>query len=274
MTFTHFSHNGALRPLEQATISLSSVEYSYGFGVYETIRVTNGTAMFVNDHIGRLLESAKIISLEHPFMADSITMSLQDLIDKNKVETCNIKILLVGGATPANANLYMMCLNPLFPDRKLYRTGVSTITQRYERPFPHAKSLNMLPSYLAFREAKKVGAYDALLLNQQDELVEGTRTNLLALKDQTLISPPAHQILLGVMRDKVLQVATQAGYAITEEPILLAEAEAGKYDSLFLTSTSSKIMPIRSIDDHELGAPSSNLKILIRLLDELLKQQV
>lgn len=270
MAFTHFSHNGTLRPIAEAVIPLSSVEYSYGFGVYETIRHAQGKTYFLAEHCNRLMESARIIGLAHTFDLYGIQTAITDLLAQNKPKACNIKVLLIGGATPANANLYIQCLNPLFANRAFYKDGVATITTSYVRPFPHAKTLNMLPSYLAYREAKQADAYDALLVNPKDELVEGTRTNLLALKDQVLTTPPSEHILLGVTRDKVLEVAQSHGYRVEERPILLAEAQAGTFDDIFLTSTSSKIMPVRSIDGHDLGAPSSNIQTLMRLFQQSL----
>lgn len=260
-----------MKPIEEAVIPLSNVEYSYGFGVYETIRFTKGRAIFIDDHVDRLLKSARIIEIEHEFDGKFIKSSVKELLEKNQVTACNIKVLLIGGATPAKANLYILCLNPLFPDRSLYKSGVNCITVNYERPFPHAKSLNMLPSYLAYKKARRAGAYDALLLNNQDELVEGTRTNLLAINNQTILSPPSEQILLGVTRQKVLEVASSNGFSIVEQPILLSEVIASRFENLFITSTSSKIMPISSIDGHKLAEPCSGFIRLMRLFDSYLK---
>lgn len=248
MTFSHFSRNGEVLPINQAKVPLEDVEYSYGFGVYETVRVSAGRPYFLAEHCQRLIDSAAIIGLEHAFTAELVGQFAGDLLAKLNPEACNLKILLIGGPTPEKACLYMLCLNPLFPDRKLYKTGAHCITANYERPFPHAKTLNMLPSYLAFREAKAAGAYDALLVNRTGCLVEGTRTNFLVLQGKTILSPPETDILLGVTRDKVLAVAKQHGFTVMETNIKLADLS--RYDGAFLTSTSSKIMPLRSIGDH------------------------
>src|SRR4051794_18431465 len=149
MTYQYFSHNGEILPIEQAVVPLSNVEYSYGFGVYESIRLANGKLLFVKDHCQRLLNSARIIDLEHQFQPEIIENYIKELIDKNRAETCNIKLLLIGGRTAETAELYILCLNPLFPDSALYKRGVECVTYHYERDFPNAKTLNMLPSYLA-----------------------------------------------------------------------------------------------------------------------------
>src|SRR3989344_5668234 len=177
MAFKYFSHNGELKPESEAVVPLSNIEYSYGFGEYETIRVANKIPYFLLDHIERLGESARIIGLEHPFLGEAIEKHISGLIKKNEVETANLKMLLIGAQKSEDAQLFIMCLNPLFPDKKLYREGASFVTYEYERAFPHAKTLNMLQSYLAYRNAKENGAYDALLINREGRITEGTRTN-------------------------------------------------------------------------------------------------
>lgn len=265
----YFSHNGSVLPTEQATIPLSNIEYSYGFGVYETVRVSDGVAYFLDDHIERLMESARIIGIEHLFTSENIATNTKELVARNEVDACNVKILLIGAKTAKEADLYIQCLNPLFPDRKLYKTGAHFITYNYERPFSHAKSLNMLSSYLAYREAKQASAYDALLVDRLGNILEGTRTNFFCIKDKTIFSPPEDQILLGVMRKAVLKVARENGFDVTESNIALQDLD--QFDGAFVTSTSSKIMPARSIDDYTFGEPSPQTKDLMNLLQDFLK---
>ena len=269
MSFKFFSHNGQIKSVEEAAIPLSNIEYQYGFGVYETIRVTNGVPYFLKDHLERLAESARIIGLEHAFSNEFIANAIAELIRENVVETCNLKILLIGGSTKETASLYILCLNPLFPDKKLYRDGVDCITYAYERLFPHAKTLNMLGSYLGLREAKRANAYEALLLNRDGRITEGTRTNFFAIKGKTLYSAPEADILQGVTRKAVLRVAKETGFVLEEKE--LRPDEVREYGA-FLTSTSSKILPIRSIDTLALPEPSQELRELSRAFDEFLEK--
>ncbi len=246
MGFRFFSRNGEILPVEQAIVPLSRVEYSYGFGVYESIRVAKGKIFFLEEHCQRLMASAEAIGLEHNFAPDTVCSYVEQLVLKNEADACNVKILLIGGASAQNATLDILCLKPLFPDRQLYKSGASCVTYKYERLFPQAKTLNMLSSYLAFRQAKSAGAYDALLVNRNSNVTEGTRTNFFGLKGTEVVSPPSSQILPGVARANVLKVAKDAGYKVTEQDIPLDSL--GQLDSVFLTSTSSKILPISRID--------------------------
>ncbi len=266
MAYEFFSHNGHLLPTTQAVVPLDSIEYSYGYGVYETIRVSHGTAHFVDEHCARLQASADAIELEHSFKPSEIMQFITDLVHANEVETCNLKVLLIGGRTAAAAQLYIMCLAPYFVDRKLYKTGCHCTTYEYERMYPHAKTLNMLPSYLAYRSAVRAGAHDALLINRRGEITEGTRSNFFTLKDKTIYSPPEADILLGVTRDHALKAAKEQGFEIVERPIPLASLS--DYDAAFLTSTSAKILPIRSVNTTSYVSIPSALTELMRLFNQ------
>lgn len=269
MDFKYFSHNGELKSAKEAVISLSNIEYTYGFGVYETIRVTRGVPFFLTEHLERLMESADIIELEHPFTEDHITDAIALLIEKNNVDTCNLKLLLIGAPEKERAQLFIQCLNPLFPDKKLYREGARCVTYAYERAFPHAKTLNMLQSYLAYRKAKESDAYDALLIDNDGCITEGTRTNFFCISGRTIISPPQEKILLGVTRKAVLKVARQHGFEYREQPITWGEMQ--EYGGAFLTSTSSKIIPIRSVDNVDLPREDAHvIKELMDLFDQFL----
>ena len=268
MEFAFFSRNGEIVPIMQATVPLSSIEYAYGFGVYESMRVVNGVPYFVEDHIERLMESARVIGLDHAFSPAFVRKSIAELLDKNGGQTCNVKILLIGGKTAEDSSLNILCLNPLFPDKKLYRDGVKVITYEYERPFPHAKTLNMLRSYLAYRKAKEADCYDALLVDREGNIAEGTRTNFFCMKDKTLFSPPEEKILLGVTRKYVLKVAQSKGFSVETRDI--RPADLGEYDGAFITSTSSKIMPTKSVDDFQFGEQPAELRRLMEAFDVFL----
>ncbi|MCA9327878.1 aminotransferase class IV, partial [Candidatus Saccharibacteria bacterium] len=120
MSFRYFSLNGELLPADQAVVPLSDIEYAYGFGVYESVRVSKGKPRFADEHCARLMLSAEAIGLAHDFTPTMVEEYIEALIAANEVDTCNLKIMLIGGKTP---HLYIQCLAPRFVDRKLYKTG-------------------------------------------------------------------------------------------------------------------------------------------------------
>ncbi|MBI4599829.1 aminotransferase class IV family protein [Candidatus Uhrbacteria bacterium] len=270
MTCSHFSKNGTILPLDKAVIPLQSIEYTYGFGVYETIRVLNGVPYFLKDHCERLIASAKIIELEHVFTAPFIEEAIVDLVATlGKSATCNLKVLLVGAPTKEDAQLFILPLAPLFPDKKLYRDGVRTLVASYERLYPQAKTLNMLVSYLLYRKARREGCYDALLMNRDGCITEGTRTNFFAIRDKTLFTSPDEMVLAGVTRKTVLRVARQSGFSIEERALDLSEIK--RCAGAFVTGTSIGIMPVKTIDDFSFTEIPPTLRELMAQYDAFKK---
>ncbi len=267
MEYTWCLKNGDMIATESASVPLSNIEYAYGFGVYETVRVVHGTPLFLTQHLERLLRSAEIIGLRHTLHLALLAEWTTSLLRKNEADTCNVKMLLIGAREPKDAMLWMIPLAPLFPDKRLFTRGVSTISIVHERFLPQAKTLNMLPSYLHYGTAKAAGCYDALLVNQAGCVTEGTRTNVLALRGRTIVSPPSAEILEGVTRANVLNTARANGFEIVEEPLPLETVF--DCDGLLFTSTSSKIMPISKVNDRDMTIPDT-LRELIGHYDAFL----
>ncbi|HSW47592.1 MAG TPA: aminotransferase class IV [Candidatus Saccharimonadales bacterium] len=269
MVFKHFSKNGQILSIADAVIPLQNIEYSYGFGIYETLRVRGGIVYFVKQHFHRLLNSAIILGIEHEFSEKDIAIYLSDLLKIEKLEDCNIKMLLIGGKTREDSLLFILPLSPLFPNRKFYTNGVKTITYKYERLLPQAKTLNMLGSYLAYKKANDKVCYDALLIDRNNYITEGTRTNFFTIKNNILYTQYDDKILNGVTRETVNYVAKNCGFEIVKKNITLEELQ--NYDGAFLTSTSSKIVPIKQIDNFEFPEIAESIKLLIQEYDKFLK---
>lgn len=271
MDFKSFIHNGKIELLDQAQISLFNIEYTYGFGVYESLRVQKGIPFFLSDHLDRLMTSAQLIQLEHVFSIQDVSDWVHALIANETEKTFNLKILLIGAQDPNKTQLYILPLSPKFPDKKLYRHGAKVISTYYERLFPQAKSLNMLPSYLAYRAAQQQSAYDSLLIDRKDRIIEGTRTNFFAVRNRELITPSNKDVLHGVARRNLIHVARENEFTVREEDIYLRDIS--KYDGAILTSTSSKVMPIcEVVDEYVFETIHSDIKELMKLYNEFIAE--
>ncbi|MBP9690468.1 aminotransferase class IV [Candidatus Woesebacteria bacterium] len=241
-----FSQNGIIKPLSEAQIPAGSIEAMYGFGVYETLKVRNGVIYFVKEHVERLLHSASCIELEHPFIAGQIESFIQSLVNEVGEDSLNIKILLMGASQKEDAQLYIFPLAPLFPKRSWYRDGVTLCSYVYERWMPQAKSLNMLPSYYYYTHAQSEGHYDALLVDARGMLREGTRTNIFVMDGTTIMSPQKEGMLEGVTLMTLEKLVESSPFNIHFKDIPYTSLSS--YDAVFLSSTSTKIMPVREID--------------------------
>ncbi len=265
--FKLFSHNGKILPVKAAKVSLFNIEYSYGFGIYETMKLRHGRLYFVDQHLERLFHSAAVIGVDIGYPVDQINRWLAELVEALSIEAANLKILVIGGKESA---VYIFASAPLYPDKKLYRQGVKLISYPYERLFPTAKTLNMLPSYLAYKKAQESDCYDALLIDAEGNILEGTRTNFCLVRGQTIYRAPADRVLGGVTFLTLEIVAKRLGWSIVEQLVPLKEI--ADFEAAFVTSTSTKIMPVKQIDDHLFPPIPEPIFALIRAYDNFLAE--
>jgi len=253
----YFFRNNALFPVAEAVVALDDLAYANGYGVYETLRVRSGTVFFPAEHESRLYHSARIIGLEHTFGERAVVDAMAELVRANSLEDANLRVMLVGGR---ESRLFVMALDPIVTDPRLYQAGARAITVAGERFLPQAKSLNMLLSTMAYRRAQADGAYDALLLNRRKEITEGTRTNFYVVRGEAVVTAPAGDVLEGVTRSVVLEVARGSGVSVRQEPVLLSSlADA---EGCFLTSTSPGILPLRQVDGYSFHVPAVVRKLM------------
>ena len=241
-----FSRNGFILPITKAVAPIDKIERMYGFGVYESLKIRNSILYFVDQHVDRLLYSARCINLQHNFTKKTITAFILDLSEKIEDDSINIKILLLGERKKEAAELLLFPNAPLFPKKEWYRNGVPVFTFEYERWMPQAKSLNMLPSYFYYKKSKKQGGYDALFIDSSRNVREGSCTNFYAIQGTKIMSPPKKDLLEGVTMMTLEKIIKKTNYTIEYKPIPLSELQS--FDSLFLTSTSSKVLPISRVD--------------------------
>ncbi|MBI4151576.1 aminotransferase class IV family protein [Candidatus Woesearchaeota archaeon] len=268
-----FSLNGSLLPIEKAVIPLDNLEFSYGFGVYETLKVRSGHLYFPERHMERLFHSAKTIGLNVPLPSDALFSALKDLVralndellqsTPPRDQSYNLKILCVAGTVSIFATA------PLYVPEKYYKHGVDVITHHGERLFPQAKTLNMFMSYLAYARAKEASAYDALLVDREGVIREGTRTNLFFTDGISLFTPPREHVLEGVTKLTLTDALREKGVTVTERPLSVQDIPT--YAGFFLTSTSSKVLPISQIDHVPIQIPTL-VREVMRIYDQYLEK--
>lgn len=266
MSTQYCSLNGQLIPRNKAKLAVDHLEFTYGFGVYENISLRKKRIYFLDEHIKRLFISARIINLMHTFEKSKIKTWVHKLADKNNTDNANIKIILIGGDKPL---LYIFMLPPRYVEKKEYRQGVKAISYKYERFLPQAKTLNMLPSYVIFKKAQAQNAYDALLIDKDENALEGTRSNFFTIKNKMLYTPPVTKILDGVTRRSVIKCAKQNGFKIIERNIPFNTIF--DYDGAFFTNTSGKIVPVKTIDKKSFKQIAKELQELRRQYNDYIK---
>lgn len=263
------SINGHITQAADGILPITSLEVTYGVGVYETVKVRNTITYFIPQHIDRLLNSASLVGIMHELTADQIATHLTEYISSLHIESCNIKIILLAQKN-GGAQLYIMSLAPQYPKKQWYRDGVKVIPYTYERWMPQAKSLNMLPSYFYYKKAKEQGAYDALYIDKRGNIHEGSRTNVFVLNGDQIMSPPKEDILEGVTLMSLEQVLKKSRFSITYKQIPYDTLMS--YDGMFLTSTSTKVMPVKTVGEKSFPAIHKRMHEIRDMYEKALAQ--
>ncbi|MBI4272515.1 aminotransferase class IV [Candidatus Uhrbacteria bacterium] len=263
--------NGNAVDEAHACISVFDKGYFFDFSVYSSLKVVQGKIFFPTYHIERLFESAALIGIVHSFTTKDVLSWLKKTVEINALKDALLRILLIGDPDAlGQATLYCIPLGGLtfYPD-SLYRDGAKAITYAGERRIPNAKTKDLLLGFLAYREALAHGALDALLIDKEGTIREGTRTNFFAFKDDVLITPPREFVLDGITK-KIILEAARGRFKIQEAPISLKAIAT--YSECFITSTSMNVMPLRYIDTHECKGPFSKTRELQTLFRAYCKE--
>ncbi|MBA2678058.1 MAG: aminotransferase class IV [Ktedonobacteraceae bacterium] len=248
--------NGRWVHPNEATISINDVAVLRGYSVFESLRTYDRRPFHLNEHLQRLYRSAALIELEIPFASEFIAQLIHEAIERNTYKHASIRILVTGGesedgVTPGDQPGLALLITPLGErDMERFAQGIKLITTSLQRTTPEAKTSNYEAAIRALKEAKKHDASDALFVNEQGHILEGTRSNFFVFRGDTLITP-GKGVLIGVTRKTVLDLA-RGRFPIEERPILLSELP--QIDEAFITSSSKEITPVVRIDDVTIGA--------------------
>ncbi len=275
--------NNKLVPRSRALISVFDHGFLYGDGIYETLRAYKGVVFMLDEHIERLFRSASLIDLSIPMSTDAIKRAAYKTMKVNRLKEAVIRITVSRG--PGSVGLDPgLCPEPtlvIFAIRfkkypvqfyqKGVRIAVADIRRNYSRAIdPRIKSLNFLNNVLVKIEAKKKGAYEALMLNYRGHLAEGTVSNIFFIKDNVLCTPSMKVgILDGITRRIILEAARELQIE-THEGSFKPHDINGSQEA-FLSNTTMEVMPVAEIISmKKINGPGR----ITRLLHKAYKQKV
>lgn len=250
-TFTH--RDDLQYPFEERGLQ-------FGDGVYEVIRIYHGKYYLFDEHVDRLFRSAEAIQINLPFSKQEISDRLLELLEKNNMTSDGQVYLQVtrGSATRGHAfpvdtvpNLYAY-VKDLPRKSALMESGVSAITRRDTRwENCYIKSLNLLPNVLAKQEAVENNAFEAIL-HKDGVVTEGSSTNIYMVKSGIIYTFPAtKRILHGCVRMAVERFTGDLDIPFIEEAFSTNDIPLA--DEMFLTSSTSEVMPIVQVDGQKIG---------------------
>ena len=249
--------NGEFVEKEDAKISVYDHGLLYGDGIFEGIRAYDGVVFKLKEHIDRLYDSAKSITLEIPMTKEEMEKVVVDTVKINNLKDAYIRLVITRGVGDLGLDPRkcpkptIFCIaepmNPL-----LGEDGIKVITSSVRRlPVdvlnPAVKSLNYLNSILAKIQANYAGVHEAFLLDSEGYVAEGTGDNIFVVKNGIIKTPPvSSSVLRGITRDTVIDLAKELGYTVVEERLTLHELYVA--DELFITGTAAELVPVVEID--------------------------
>ena len=260
--------NGSFEKWEETSVHILSHTIHYGTGVFEGLRAyktEKGPAIFrLDDHTNRLFDAASQISLKIPYSASELNKVQKDIFIKNNLDEGYIRpIVFLGNeslgirATELSVNVAVAAWEwPSYMDPEAKEKGISVIKSSYEQySNPLHSGYKIIGTYInstmALHEAISQGADEALLLDKNGFISEGSGENIFIVKNDEIFTPKTDHCLNGITRQSVMTMAEDFGINIEEKNITFEEAcEA---DEIFFTGTAVEITPITRIDSRQIG---------------------
>ncbi len=266
----HIWYDGKLVPWRSATTHVLTHTLHYGMGVFEGVRAyktTNGTAIFrLHEHTDRLLRSAHINAMKIPYDKATLIEAQKEVVRANKLEACYIRPLVFYGSEALGISARNVSVHVAiaawpwgaYLGAEALERGIRVKTSSYARHHVNvtmcrAKSVGTyMNSILAHQEAAQDGYDEALLLDVDGFVAEGSGENIFLVRNGTLYEPELTSALEGITRDSVIRIATDFGIPVVARRITRDEVYCA--DEAFFTGTAAEVTPIRELDNRTIGS--------------------
>jgi branched-subunit amino acid aminotransferase/4-amino-4-deoxychorismate lyase len=249
---------GRYLPASSVEIPILERGFLFGDGVFETIRTYGRRPFRLGSHLARLRRSAEALRIPVPLTESTLTAVVLEGIDHIPEGEVYVRLVLTRGVSELSYLLpekpeprvytFFDSLPAVLPE--IFTRGVKVTTWHEEKAgrFAQVKLMNSVPAILARHTARERGAYEVIRLDAHGHLVEGYISNVFAVKDGSLHTPPVSLGLLdGVTRATILELAARRSVPVVES--LLPVREIGGVDELFLSHSTAGVVPIVAVDD-------------------------
>ncbi len=264
--------DGELRPWREATTHVLTHTLHYGMGVFEGVRAYDaeqGTAIFrLREHTDRLFRSAHILRMPMPWDKDRLNEAQRLVVRENNLQSAYIRPMCFYGAEGMGLradNLKVHCIVAAWEwgaylGKEALEQGIRIRTSSFTRHHVNitmckAKANgNYMNSMLALSEAMSCGYDEAMLLDVEGYVAEGSGENIFIVRDGVLYTPDLTSALEGITRDTIMTLAREEGLTVREKRITRDEVYVA--DEAFFTGTAAEVTPIREVDDRTIGSGS------------------
>ena len=247
--------NGRLHDEEEPALALADSGFLHGRGVFTTLRLRRGQPVDLKGHYRRLRDHGRQLELMLPRTEAAMAEIIHDLSAANALAKQDARLRITLTRNDRGPSLSLVP-GPLPPGLARWQTAgipVSTLGPAFRRTIlPALKTTNYLPSLLAVAEAEKLGCPEALIMDGEDNLLEGAVSNVFLVLRGVLATPPDDgRILAGLTRRFILGLAVEMGLQVREEPI--CRGDLARAEEVFLTNSVRQIVPVIAIDGRPVG---------------------
>lgn len=229
--------------------------------IYEVLRIIDGKPLFLEEHMKRMENSFNLIDEKFTLKYDEIKKRINRLV-KEECKLCgNIKITY----SVNEKKLDVFFIKHSYPSEEMYKCGVKVILYFGERENPNAKIINDDFRNKVNDKIKENGAYEAILIDRNGFITEGSRSNIFMIKDDTILTSPIKAVLPGVTRKKVIEAAKELGLDVKEQEYNYERIQ--ELDAMFISGTSPKILPISYVNNIKLNEKNATILKLMDVYD-------
>ncbi|MDF1587164.1 D-amino-acid transaminase [Marinimicrococcus flavescens] len=255
--------NGRYVSIDTPAVAIEDRGYQFADGIYEVCKVVRGRFCDLERHLDRLERSLDAMGMPMPMSRRALALVMEETWRRNALPDAVIYLQVSRGTAPRNhafgasmrPSLVVTVRAAKFPSGAELEKGVGVISLPDERwANCHIKSISLLPNILAKQQAAKAGCREAWLLDEQGRVTEGSSSNAWIVdgEGRLVTRPLGREILGGITRSVVIELAKRDGIEVVERAFTLEEAKAAR--EAFLTSTTSLVLPVTAID----GTPVAN----------------
>jgi branched-chain amino acid aminotransferase len=238
--------------------------------VYEVMRVIDHVPLFFEDHFERLLASCVKINHIINIDANKLLLQLVSLSKQTGISEGNVMIKVIFEQN--DPDIIAMFIPHNYPNAKEYHSGVALDLLIAQRENPEAKVVQQSIRSMADELIRVKGVYEVLLVNQQNSITEGSRSNCFFVKNNCLYTAPLSTVLTGITLLKVIEIAREKHIKVEYKAIQVSEIS--EYDALFLTGTSPKILPVANVGKYHFNAQHEMIGILLEAYNSLIDMYV
>jgi branched-chain amino acid aminotransferase len=270
--------NDKLVDASHVGISPADSGFLYGAGLFETMRAYGGVVFRLDDHLDRLLTSAKALSIENDYNKEYLRDAVNEVLEANKLTDARLRLTLSAGAiSHSKATLLITATNLQPYPAEYYQKGVLVVLCRFRQnitdPTCGHKTTSYLPRMLALKQAHEKKAAEAVWFTTDGRLAEGCISNVFLVKDSRVYTPTTNTpVLPGIARKTVCEMAAVNKIELTEKDLTIDDLLGA--DEVFITNVIMQVMPIVGIEKHTVseGKPGTVTKKIAEFYDQFVKQ--